>query len=188
MARKNVQFRSGLLMRQSADESADIELGGESITPVSQILKMAKPENDPVVTTNGKGEEVSALAGLQVIANGKVTQTTLRQYLDLKRKEAELQAEMDAKVADLVKQKAEVESKALALQNAFLKAWEDGFRADVGPGKVTLSVVEQAVRTSPKWKDEALVLASQAGKDVLAFEASVMEKYKKLPIKVVKVL
>lgn len=174
--------------KKFVDESADIELGGVDVTPVSQILKMTKPENDPVVTTNGKGEEVSPLAGLQVTANGKVTQTTLRQYLDLKRKEAELQEEMAAKTAELAKQKAEVGNKILALQDAFLKAWEDGFRADVGPGKVTLNVIEQAVRTSPKWKDEALALALQAGKNPATYEASVMEKYKKPPVKVLKVL
>ena len=178
--------------KQKVDTTPDIELGGIEETRPPSLESQARVAElvagNGVVQTNANAEMISPLAGIQVVANNKVTQTALRLYLDLQREAADVQAEIAARTAELNIKKAELEARSQALQEAFLAAWDSGLRADTGPGKVTLNVVEQAVRTSPKWKDEALILATKAGLSVQAYEASVLDKYKKPSIRVVKVL
>jgi hypothetical protein len=108
----------------------------------------------------------------KVTRNGHVTEQALQDYLALERKIKHLAAEQREKKAE----KEEMEA-------AFIDAWNRGKRSKDGDNLLTLEV-EETTRSAPKWKDEAMAFAAEAGQDLEEYEADVKERYKKEVTKV----
>lgn len=171
--------------KKKVDESPDIELGSVDEIHVSREPKAVASQ--PIqAETNGKGEPVSALTGFQITSNGHVTQTALREYLGYKRRIADAKAKAEEAAKPFAAEIEECNSKLNLLETEFIKAWNDGKRSEPGPDKAQL-IVETTERSTPKWKEEAIVLAVAQGKNAKDYETEISNKYK-VPKTTVKVI
>lgn len=185
--------------KKRVDESPDIELGSidnakaPSFAAQEHAAKMASGKNSLaewskiiLPETNGKGQPVPELAGFQITSNGHVTQTALREYLGLKRRIADAKAKAEEAAKPFAAEIEQCGSKLILLEAEFIKAWNDGKRSEPGPDKAQL-IVETSERSTPKWKEEAIILAVAQGRDGKDYEAEISKKYK-VPKTTVKVI